>query len=207
VRQKNCRKDLIEMCGERFLSKKGNKDALQERLGLDWFHHAKAESLKAWAAWSAGQAEPVEQEMPSSSGQPAGPSSVLSVAEPAAPQNEIPPPTTAAGAHAASGSPAAAAASSSKSSGSGGQSSKSKSKDNVFGDNHEISEPLEDFSNHWTDPKAGPELPDEHKPSTEDVINAADATVPVAAMIKILQSLEENVHDVSLLLAGLRAPE
>lgn len=66
---------------------------------------------------------------------------------------------------------------------------------------------LKIFSNHWTDPKAGPELPDEHKPSTEDVINAADATVPVAAMIKILQSLEENVHDVSLLLAGLRAPE
>ena len=47
-------------------------------------------------------------------------------------------------------------------------------------------------------------MPDEAKLSTEDVINAADGIVPVAAMVKILQSLEENAYDVSLLLAGLR---
>ena len=209
VRHKNCRNDLLDMCGERFLAKKGRKDALQEKLALHWFHRAKAESLKAWAAWALGEAEPAEQEIASSSGQCAEPS------KPAAPENEMPPPTSSSSAAAEDKTQeskkeqpaAAAAASSSKSSGSGGsggQSSKSHKKENVFGDSHEISEPLEDLSNHWTDPKAGPELPDEAKLSTEDVINAADGIVPVAAMVKILQSLEENAYDVSLLLAGLR---
>ena len=67
-----------------------------------------------------------------------------------------------------------------------------------------VSETTEDVSNIFTNPADGPPLPDLTVNTTVDIVKAGShGIIPIAAMIKILQALDEDPTFIAVLLAGL----
>lgn len=177
------------MCADAFLSKKGNMDALRDRLVGSWMAKAKVAEISLWAK-----------------GIPPSPSAkevaaLPAVAASSSSANESAPSLPAACAQ-STGQGAGANAPSASADPPGNAVNRSQSQ-SVLESCQLVIQPATDMSNFFTDLDKGPQIgKDEITRSTADIIAEADVVIPVAAMVKMLHALHEDGSGVALLIAG-----
>lgn len=171
------------------MKKSGTMDALRERLVCRWMNHASEDDLNV----AAGAV------LPDAGSSDAGPQ----VATEATPQKTVAktPPATqqtpeSEPVHAMS---SVAASSSATSSHAKVPEEKGQS---VLNQCQPVSTPSKDVSGIFTDLNQGPQLEPDTANKTVDIVSEADVVLPVAAMVKILQGVNDNAENVAFLLAG-----
>lgn len=185
------RPELVERCAKEHLAKTGNMLLLRERLVNAWLQTVTLEDIALWAHGKPDSAAEANVEKPSSGKEASHSKPVASKSSTAVPSDAQPScgSSVVAGDAGGGGGDAAAQPSGSQNA-------------SVLAGCATVLKATKDKTNYFTDLDVGPPLPDPTTETIAEIVGQADALVPVAAFVKVVQVLTDHPLEVALFFAG-----